>query len=294
MKRRFVTKQYDQVNFVPIEIPDHLKDYADSLRLLNGIPLTYLLSDVSELPKESIRFFYVDINWTDALVDGAFSIGRVCRQECTADKVLLRKAAESRDYMETPRMKRMHSNHKKKCLKKFREKPEDYNLISGFIMHSQLAARMKGLHVYGFDKAGALEEEKGEQIPILRMETIADDVLLCLFSGDVQEILVEEPKTGLCFGASSVERHGNKITRSIDLRSAQDDSDLGKRICSFCIDDFTDDNGRIHAEKLAYSVGTQLKNYGKLGNDEISSSRFAFEMIAAAHRAKFKRSSGEV
>lgn len=294
MKRCFVEEPCNRMNFVPIEVPDHLKDYADEIRLLKGVPLTYLISDVSELPKESIRFFYVDINWTDALLDGAFSIGRVCRQEGMSDRVLLHKAAEARDYSETPRMKRMHPNHKKKYLKNFHGKSEEYTLISGFIMHSQLVSRMKGLHLYGFDKNGVQEGEKGEPLPILRMETIADDVMLCLFSGDVQEILVEEPKTGLRFGASTVDRQDNRISRSMDLRSVLDDSDLGERIQSFCMDDFTDDNGRIHAKKLADSVEAQLKSCKKLGTDKISPSRFAFEMIAVAHRAKFKRSSEEV
>jgi hypothetical protein len=119
------------------------------------------------------------------------------------------------------------------------------------------------------------------------METIADDVLICLFQGELCELLIAEPKTGLRFGVSSVDETGDKISRSIDLRSALDSHDLGTRIKSFCIDACTAENGRLNVKKLAASIETELKSSGKLGTNKITPSRFAFEMIAVAHRAKF-------
>lgn len=41
---------------------------------LYGIPAHYLITEQSHLPPESIRFFYIDPNWTDAFIDGALSI----------------------------------------------------------------------------------------------------------------------------------------------------------------------------------------------------------------------------
>ncbi|OJJ42077.1 hypothetical protein ASPZODRAFT_147782 [Penicilliopsis zonata CBS 506.65] len=41
---------------------------------LQGIPALYLFPDPAVLPLEAFRTFYVDENWTDALVDGALSI----------------------------------------------------------------------------------------------------------------------------------------------------------------------------------------------------------------------------
>ena len=37
---------------------------------LHGVPAHYLIPDPSYLPAESIRFFYTDKNWTEALMDG--------------------------------------------------------------------------------------------------------------------------------------------------------------------------------------------------------------------------------
>ncbi|KAL1615422.1 hypothetical protein SLS56_011825 [Neofusicoccum ribis] len=44
---------------------------------LYGIPAHYLIIDPSHLGPETLRFFHVDRNWTDALVDGALSLGKL-------------------------------------------------------------------------------------------------------------------------------------------------------------------------------------------------------------------------
>ncbi len=277
--------------YIPINMPDSLKEYADELRLLKGVPLTYLLTEASDLPKECIRFFHLDINWTDALLDGAFSIGRVCARDAVWDKTTLKRAGENRHYADMPRIRRMHANHKEHVLKRDAAGgvPEDYRLVSGFLLRSRLVGEKKGLHLYGYDRTGAPKDlmDDGTPLPVLRMETIADNLLLALFHGEVYQIMIEEPKTGLRFGVSTADVSAGRITRSIDLRSAQDSAELGKRMGSFCIDGFTDDNGRLHAGRLADAVGKELRAKGALGAEQITPARFAFEMIAAAHRAKF-------
>src|SRR3954470_13482826 len=55
------------------------------LRLLEGVPFSYLVPDAELLPPETIRFFYLDRNATDALVQGALSVGTVN----SADRVQL-------------------------------------------------------------------------------------------------------------------------------------------------------------------------------------------------------------
>ncbi|KAJ5162797.1 uncharacterized protein N7500_004627 [Penicillium coprophilum] len=51
-----------------------LRFILDLYNLVN-IPAHYLLPDQSSLPGESLRFFFIDHNWIDALVDGALSPG---------------------------------------------------------------------------------------------------------------------------------------------------------------------------------------------------------------------------
>src|SRR6185436_20357947 len=45
------------------------------LYLLHGAPFANLIPHADLLPPESVRFFYLDSNWLDALVEGALSIG---------------------------------------------------------------------------------------------------------------------------------------------------------------------------------------------------------------------------
>jgi hypothetical protein len=40
---------------------------------LDGIPAQYLIVDPSHLPMERLRFFHIDPNWLDCLIDGALS-----------------------------------------------------------------------------------------------------------------------------------------------------------------------------------------------------------------------------
>lgn len=45
------------------------------LYYLVNVPSHYLLTDQSHLPRESLRFFFIDHNWVEALIDGALSLG---------------------------------------------------------------------------------------------------------------------------------------------------------------------------------------------------------------------------
>src|SRR6185503_15442254 len=57
-----------------IRIADDLVEWIARLVLLYPVPFHYLIPHQSLLPPESLRFFHLDDNWVDALVDGAFSI----------------------------------------------------------------------------------------------------------------------------------------------------------------------------------------------------------------------------
>ncbi len=57
--------------------PPEVSTWFDQRNVLKGVPFNYLVPDSRMLPDESIRFFEVDPLWTDCLLDGAFSLGRV-------------------------------------------------------------------------------------------------------------------------------------------------------------------------------------------------------------------------
>jgi hypothetical protein len=282
MKRRLIAHGTPNT-YIPPEIPDELKAVAASLRVLENVPFSYLVSDLEDLPPESIRFFRLDLNWTDALIDGAFSVGRVIKNEYQTERAAVNSARVFA--ADTPRMRRMHKNHAAKRLCENRNSAndaEDFTNVTGFIMNSELTTTGKGVNITALDKGG-------EPLVCLRLSALSGRVMLGLFHGEIETLTFEEPKQGLSFGSSNFEVKGEKFTRSIDLRSPCE-NDFGTRISTFCIDEYTEDNGKLNAAALAKGLETALKNAGKLDTAALNPSRFSYEMIAVAHRAEFHSS----
>ena len=56
-------------------LPPIVMDKVEGWKKLQGIPFSYLVPSSKMLPRESIRHFCVDVNWANAFILGAFSIG---------------------------------------------------------------------------------------------------------------------------------------------------------------------------------------------------------------------------
>lgn len=69
---------------------------------LAGVPAHYLLPDPSHIPPETLRFFHIDANWTDALVDGALSLANHIADTPSEDFTRTAIKAALNRYMETP------------------------------------------------------------------------------------------------------------------------------------------------------------------------------------------------
>ena len=77
-------------NALPVPLPQSVIDWLAQASLLYGVPFEYLVPQARLLPRESIRFFYIDTNWLHRLVEGAVSIG----MSSSADTVQLMGAIE--------------------------------------------------------------------------------------------------------------------------------------------------------------------------------------------------------
>ncbi|PNP48680.1 hypothetical protein TGAMA5MH_00371 [Trichoderma gamsii] len=128
---------------------------------LFGIPSPYLLADPSFLPQESIRFFHVDANWLDALIDGALSLGS--HMGGNDDYIRRRIKGAINTYLETV------------------DKATGYTPqipSYGMILRSDLVSRFPDLKVEAPIPKDAPEAGRA---PILRQEIIGEGLLLCLF-----------------------------------------------------------------------------------------------------------------
>jgi hypothetical protein len=175
-------------------IPAELRRWLVRLRLLEAVPFAYLVADAELLPEESIRWFYVDRRWTDALVQGVLSVGTVNsddRTHLTAQYPAIRDELdiEERNLRRAPGEPRLEG---------------DGGPISGFLLRSKAVSGWPAMHVRAFsgEPPGRDDEKPPDDIEVrlLRLERLAPAVLLCLFDGIPATVHIEEPRQGVQFG----------------------------------------------------------------------------------------------
>jgi hypothetical protein len=202
-------------------VPGIVRRALAELRLLHSVPFSYLVADSTLLPPESIRFFYLDRNWTDALVQGVLSVGTFTAADRTQLEALY--PLIRREVDETER-----------ALRRPKDEPlltGDGGLVTGLLMRSKVVSGWPGLHVraYSADRqtdADIIPESDPDRLKVLRMERLAPAVLLVLFDGAPAVVHVEEPRQGIQFGALRPDGQPLSTTRSIPMRNATDASDL--------------------------------------------------------------------
>jgi hypothetical protein len=179
-------------------VPGELRRFLAGLRLLHGVPFSYLVPDAELLPRESIRFFYLDRRWTDALVQGALSVGTIT----TADRAQLEAVYPHirADVDEAERV--IRTPHGEERLS------GAGGTITGFLLRSRAVSGWPGLHVRAYrrdviedDALSTEAESHPDRLKLLRLERLAPAVLLVLFDGVPEVVHIEEPRRGIQFGA---------------------------------------------------------------------------------------------
>ncbi|PST83934.1 hypothetical protein C7T94_04105 [Pedobacter yulinensis] len=186
------------------EKDDHktMETWFSRLHLFYGVPFNYLVPDERMLPQESLRFFQVDSNWMEALIDGTFSIGS---SKPSSDSVLLGHSIAIRQQAKEKiasvranilsKAKGPAAEKAKKLLQTYVAAPP--GPVSGFLLRSMVITGWPGIQVHGFsDAAGSTP------IPILRMEKLSSSLLFVLFDGVVQSVNFQEPSEGVHFGVT--------------------------------------------------------------------------------------------
>lgn len=179
-------------------VPGELRRFLARLRLLHGIPFSYLVPDADLLPVESIRFFYLDRAWTDALVQGVLSVGTITTSDRAELEAVHQPIRDDVDVAErtirTPDGEELLNGAG--------------GTITGFLLRSRAVSGWPGLHVRAYsrdvvkDDALTTEAESNpERLKLLRVERLAPAVLLVLIDGVPEVVHIEEPRQGIQFGA---------------------------------------------------------------------------------------------
>lgn len=176
--------------------PEDILRFLARLRMLEGVPFNTLVPDAELLPNESIRFFFLDRAWTDALVQGALSVGTANTIERAQLQKLYPKVEKEIDDAE----RRVRAPGGEPVL------GGTAGVVSGFLLRSAAVAGWPGLHVRAYrtepapDDEEVLPESHPSRIKLLRLERLAPAVLLALFDGVPSVLHIEEPRQGVQFG----------------------------------------------------------------------------------------------
>lgn len=208
----------------PIEVVDWLA----RLRLLHGVPFAYLVPDDDLLPPESIRFFWLDRDWTDAAVEGALSAAgaySMVRTVAATEDRRTRSTLDERERNVSPHVdlpegvERLPSGgpvtrdaHHVGHLP-YNTLEGGQQVVTGFLLRSRAVSGWPGLHVR------ALRGD--EELRLLRVERLAAAVLLVLVDGCPDEVHVEEPRRGLQFGVDVAPGPGGQDPADDDPRGGR-------------------------------------------------------------------------
>ncbi|WP_273820924.1 hypothetical protein [Pseudomonas asplenii] len=274
-----------------LSVPLEIYTWLGKLKLLDGVPFNYLVPDERMLPSESIRFFYLDENWIQSLLDGALSIGRAVTGNAAdpslAHDVAIRAKVNRRATGHASTLRRVALG-----LEDQAEEKVEMDVVSGFVLRSQVVQGWPGLEVNAYTP-------DGKAMDIVRFERLAPDVLLCLFELDGQtlgSLDIHEPAEGLHFGVADTE------PKSINLRynftNATQTHTAGEQVP----DVFQSVPFRDQAQRLLrlYRLSRNLHDprYGDYiqgiysGFDHLPSSEFALQMVKGVGLVSFDLSAG--
>ncbi len=239
------------------ELPEVVLEWLGRAALLQGVPFNYLVPDERMLPVDSMRVFTLDPAWMAALLDGAFSVGRVTT------------AHHANDALHLPRVQALLSRR-----------------IDGFLLRSSVVAGWPSLTVNGYQRTPSgpliLMEPGFETVNverrIVRMERLSRDVLLCLFEGEVNTVEMHQPPEALHFAVSPSGSGYVRELRHADGREADRTVPVPLRSAPA--------PGRVvDVASLVQQLTAQQASLGLTGT--FTSAQFALQMLEMVPRVRF-------
>lgn len=266
----------------PPPVPKEIADWIGRLKLLKGVPFAALVPDERMLPVESLRFFYLDLDWTAALVDGAFSIGRAGTTGTARDAAPLARA-NAASQVSARRERRNHRPHLAARLAA--AKDADFEVVTGCLIRSQIVSGWPGLIVSGYSDHDGVNE-----LPKLRMERLTDNVLICLFEGAIQSLTIGEASEQLHCGVEGNSASGfttalRQVGGDTPGRQYETDPKGGPPTVAVSV---RSDQQTIRAKATADDIRTKLNSDFGQNLPALTSAEFALEMVKGVVKVMFQ------
>jgi hypothetical protein len=189
------------------EMPPYMEQFLAHLRLLVGVPFDYLIPDERLLPDESIRFFYLDRSWTDRLVDGAVAVGKIGTREQAHHQGHAPAVNQQLDLSE--RIVRVIQRGLKPFDKAKLTNDKEVaaaDVVTGFLLRSSAVSGWPQMDVRAYKNFVAEPFDPSDpkalaqQLTTLRLELLSPGLMIALFQGVPQLVILEEPHHGVQFG----------------------------------------------------------------------------------------------
>ncbi|MCB0628199.1 MAG: hypothetical protein KDD15_00655 [Lewinella sp.] len=233
-----------QANLEDPNMPEDLLNWLSQLSLLQGVPFNYLVPDEGMLPPESIRFFYLDPNWVNALTDGANSIGRNLTSDTNTPELNLERAVRPAHRQQ---LLRSIPIVRARIFGLSAEPLDTSATISGFVLRSSLVLDYPDMGVNVYPEGHTPQDPDPEMLTILRLEQLGptSDTLICLVSGDAYRVDIHEAPQALHYGIDCFEddcKVGNEAVNAV------------KNLYTFGIKSTTEDGKTTNSVTMSTSV----------------------------------------
>ena len=213
------------------DVPDVVRSFLGNLGLLNDVPIYYLIPDERYLPMQTapinnrpveqgaFKFFWLDKEWIECLMDGALSIGGDDDRELLLTKAMGGNYVaevylqEKKDrltkqlYGSYPpdEFKQQYDTRIQKYLNNGQPEPtraQNNWCYTGFLMRSSLISSWPGVEVVA---QGNDPDDDGQPsgpprpLQLVRMDMIAPDTLFCICEGIISNVEIKQPAEALHF-----------------------------------------------------------------------------------------------
>lgn len=273
-------------------VPPSIVEWLSRLVLLYGLPVEYLVPDAMLLPRESLRFFYLDPNWQRRLVDGAVSVAVSSSQDAIQVLTLFERLVESafgamadvRPALRgrPPASEAADTGHGGSGAAAVEP-------VTGFLLRSAAVSGWPGLEVMAFNTAtpGA----STLPLKILRLERLSEDVLLCLFSGLPKRVEFLQPPEGLHFGVrrdAAMPSGCKTLLRGLGHGGFAAGVQIPGAEVPVSLRASAKVPGVLRVDATAAAARAKLTALGALGaKDAFTAAEFAVEMVRAAGMQPF-------
>jgi len=179
------------------------------LRLLESVPFQYLVPAEEMLPTETIRFFHIDRNWVDALIDGAMSVTLTSTREkqwlLQDDEGQSRYVSIKNELDTAENLADAYRNFVTMQSNATTATKKSGGRLTGFLFRTSLIRDFPGIEVQGYSSENGNPWMPEKQVSLHRFSRLSDTVIMVVFNGCPTHVRLQEPAEGIRLGVDGDE-----------------------------------------------------------------------------------------